>query len=190
MIHDQYLLDVAAGNGKPQRLVELHHATAGDYRDTINPNSARSRETFIKGAAKKLHVDPDSLAWLRDELPLHADQADAKLEDMIGDDHDDGEKKSTSDLLVELALSRYQFGRTDSDDAFAVEIDGPNVALMFRGSREALRAKLSRQYRESHGRIEETRQQRVKRLLAADKRITTGVKLFDYQQDSRGGNQR
>ncbi|MCH8841104.1 MAG: hypothetical protein IH831_10645, partial [Planctomycetes bacterium] len=153
MSKDDFLLDVAASNGKPQRLVCLVHTTDGNYRDNINTDSARSRETFINGAAQRFRVDVDSLGWLRDELPRVADEADAKLDEQLGDDdRGDRDKKSTADLLVDLALKRYRFGRTDSDDVFAVELNGPNVALMFRGSREALRAKLSREFREVHGR--------------------------------------
>ncbi|WP_146451981.1 ATP-binding protein [Bythopirellula polymerisocia] len=63
-----------------------------------------------------------------------------------------GEKQSLADLLVELAMSRYRFGRTDSDDAFAVELGGPNVAIMLRGSGDSLRSKLSREFRKIQGR--------------------------------------
>lgn len=61
-------------------------------------------------------------------------------------------KLSQSELLVRLALERYRIGRTDTDDPFAVEHDGPNVALMFRGSRDALRATLAREFRRCFGR--------------------------------------
>ena len=153
MSKDDFLLDVASANGRPQRFVVLTHITAGEYRDTFNPDSARSREKFIKDAAKNFDVEADSLGWLRDDLPRLADEADAKLDEQLGDDdRGDRDKKSTADLLVDLALKRYRFGRTNSDDVFAVELNGPNVALMFRGSREALRAKLSREFREVHGR--------------------------------------
>ena len=53
--------------------------------------------------------------------------------------HTNGDKSSAADKLVNLALQRYRIGRTDTDEAFAVAIGGANVALMFRGSRDALR---------------------------------------------------
>ncbi len=63
------------------------------------------------------------------------------------------EDRSTADKLVELALSQYYIGRTDSDEAFAVEKDGPNIALMLDGARDALRSALSRKYRGAYGKV-------------------------------------
>jgi 5S rRNA maturation endonuclease (ribonuclease M5) len=68
------------------------------------------------------------------------------------DDEEEEEKKSTADKLVELALERYRIGRTETDEAFAVEIGGANVAIMFRSSRDALRSALARAYRLEYGR--------------------------------------
>ena len=61
-------------------------------------------------------------------------------------------KRSQADALVDLALSHFRLGRTESDDTFAVELDGPAVAVMFRGGKDALRAKLSKLYRQTTGR--------------------------------------
>jgi hypothetical protein len=62
-------------------------------------------------------------------------------------------QKSTADKVVELALQHYRIGRTEAGEPFAVELDGPNIALMFRGSRDALRAALSRDYRAKYGKV-------------------------------------
>jgi len=62
------------------------------------------------------------------------------------------EKVSMAERLVRLALEHYQIGRTESDEPFAVELDGPNIALMFKGSRDALRSKLTRDYRRATNR--------------------------------------
>ncbi len=73
----------------------------------------------------------------------------------LDDGDDDGEEKrgpSTSELLVRLALEHYRIGVDDRDEPFAVRKDGPNVALMFRGARDALRASLSRLFRQTHER--------------------------------------
>lgn len=59
---------------------------------------------------------------------------------------------STADQLVRLAHARYRIGRSESGEAFAVERGGPNIALMLRGSRDALRSSLARAYREAFGR--------------------------------------
>ncbi|MFN0134988.1 MAG: hypothetical protein ACKVS9_02605, partial [Phycisphaerae bacterium] len=62
-------------------------------------------------------------------------------------------KLSQSDRLVSLALERYRLGLTDKGEAFAVRRDGPNIALTFRGSRDALRAGLASDYRRAYSRV-------------------------------------
>lgn len=57
-----------------------------------------------------------------------------------------------AEALVQLAQARYRFGVAEGDEPFAVPLEGPNVAIMFRGSRDALRATLAREYRQQHGR--------------------------------------
>ena len=59
---------------------------------------------------------------------------------------------STADQLVDMALERYRFGRTDKDEPFAVLCDGPNVAMMLKGSADALRPTLAREFRRRFGR--------------------------------------
>lgn len=59
--------------------------------------------------------------------------------------------QNTADKLVELALARYRVGRAESNEPFSVENDGPNVALMLRGSQDSLRSLLSRDYRRKYG---------------------------------------
>lgn len=61
------------------------------------------------------------------------------------------QKKSMSDALVDLALESYRLGVTESGEAFAVQRDGPAVAIMLRGSKSALRAKLAKVYRQVTG---------------------------------------
>lgn len=62
-------------------------------------------------------------------------------------------RMSAADRLVTLAQERYRLGVTKTGDAFAVEHDGPAVAVMFRGGRDALRNKLAKDYRQATGRI-------------------------------------
>ena len=72
---------------------------------------------------------------------------------MLGELQDNAEeaeperKPSQAENLVRLALEHYRIGRTDADEPFAVARAGPNVALMFRGSRDALRSTLAKEYR-------------------------------------------
>ena len=60
-------------------------------------------------------------------------------------------RPTQSELLVRLALDHYRVGQDQAGEPFAVEHDGPNVALMFRGSQRALRSVLAREYRRSYG---------------------------------------
>lgn len=60
-------------------------------------------------------------------------------------------RPSQSEMLVRLALERYRLGQDESGEPFAVQREGPNVALMFRGARDALRSALARDYRRRFG---------------------------------------
>lgn len=60
-------------------------------------------------------------------------------------------RPSQSELLVRLALQDYRIGLATGDEAFAVKVGGPQIALMFRGSRDALRSALSREFRRQYG---------------------------------------
>jgi hypothetical protein len=62
-------------------------------------------------------------------------------------------KPKQSELLVRLALEKYRIGVSTAGEPFAVPLVGPNVALMFRGSRDALRSTLAREYRARHGTV-------------------------------------
>ncbi|MDQ3641490.1 MAG: ATP-binding protein, partial [Actinomycetota bacterium] len=53
------------------------------------------------------------------------------------------QRPSQATQLVQLAQGLYRFGFSTAGEPFAVPIDGPNVALMFRGGRKSLRAELS-----------------------------------------------
>ncbi|MDZ4697765.1 MAG: ATP-binding protein [Deltaproteobacteria bacterium] len=54
---------------------------------------------------------------------------------------------SQADKIVVLGLELYDLGRTSAGDAYAVQRGGPNIARMFRGSRDSLRSMLAREYR-------------------------------------------
>lgn len=55
-------------------------------------------------------------------------------------------KSSISTELVKLAEERFTIGITTTGEAYAVAIDGPNVAPVLRGGRRSLRAELARLY--------------------------------------------
>jgi len=66
-------------------------------------------------------------------------------------DEVDAPKTSQAERLVALALEWFRFGQSDDGQAFAVRRDGPNVAMMLKGSRDALRATLAREFRRRCG---------------------------------------
>jgi hypothetical protein len=65
------------------------------------------------------------------------------------DNKTSSEKKSTSTLLVELALKRYEFGCTEDGQPFAVK-PGGHVVRTLRGAKNSLRAELSKAYYQRH----------------------------------------
>lgn len=72
------------------------------------------------------------------------------------DDESDSEKppkKTQSQELVELCLDLYDLFSDDAGEPFAVLRGGPNLAIMLRGRRDALRQSLAREYRRRHGRV-------------------------------------
>lgn len=63
-----------------------------------------------------------------------------------------GEQLSTAELIVRLAETQYQLGVSTEGEPFAVERNGPNIAISLRGAAGALRARLARDFRNAHGR--------------------------------------
>jgi hypothetical protein len=55
-------------------------------------------------------------------------------------------------MVIRLAQERYDLRHTDTGEPFALARGGTNIALMLRGSREALRMRLARDFRERYGR--------------------------------------
>jgi hypothetical protein len=62
-------------------------------------------------------------------------------------------KRSAADLIVELAMDRYDLARADDGEPFAIDRAGPNVARMFRGGRASLRSTLAAIYAEKFGKV-------------------------------------
>lgn len=62
-------------------------------------------------------------------------------------------KRSTADLIVELAVERYDLARSEDGEAFAIDRAGPNVARMIRGGRASLRAALAASFADAFGKV-------------------------------------
>ncbi len=120
----------------------------------------------IRGDAVTWALPPgeakDIRAWLRARIDGGLDLADAEACKAAGAELlaalqaavrkvKPEQKPPQSELLVRLALEIYRLGVSAEGEAFAVPHNGPNVAMMFRGSRDALRAQLAREYRRRFG---------------------------------------
>lgn len=103
----------------------------------------------------------DVRAWLQTRIAAGLDLNDSAACANAGSELlaalDTGKKEckakkiGTSERLVRLAEELFRIGLAEGDEAFAVKRDGTNVAMMFRGSRDALRSALSREYRRRTG---------------------------------------
>lgn len=116
MSRDDYRIDVAAMNGRPQRLVTLDRKGGSSFRDHINPDSARSRKNFVRAAATRFEVDVETLGFLDDAIVSAADEADSRAEEAktaTGSDRE--ERKSQATKLVELAVNSELFHDADGN---------------------------------------------------------------------------
>ena len=62
-------------------------------------------------------------------------------------------KRSAADLIVELAMGRYDLARAEDGEPFAIDRSGPNVARMFRGGRASLRAALAASFADKFAKV-------------------------------------
>ncbi len=61
------------------------------------------------------------------------------------------QRRTQADALVDLAKECYRMGMSADGDAFAVKVDGPTVAILFRGGGSGLRVALAKSYRQRTG---------------------------------------
>jgi hypothetical protein len=106
----------------------------------------------------------DVRAWLKARIAQGLDLNDTKACHAAGDEFrkaividrvvaaKEQGRLSDAESIVQLAEQRYRFGRSPGDLLFAVPVHGPKIATMLRGSSDALRAKLAREFRAVHGR--------------------------------------
>lgn len=103
----------------------------------------------------------DVRAWLQQRradgpnplLPEHREAAAKALTEALAASEvsePPGRPPKMSERLVRLALELYRLGTSDDGESFAIPYDGPQIALMFRGSRDALRPSLAKQFRNRH----------------------------------------
>jgi hypothetical protein len=96
------------------------------------------------GAGTLFHLAKQD-GWDRPRQKSAGKKATARNDDV------DEEKLTQAEQLVRLAQESYRFGRTDKDEPFAVAHTGANVAIMLKGSGDALRAKLAKDFRRATG---------------------------------------
>jgi hypothetical protein len=84
---------------------------------------------------------------------VNSSSAHVDLSPSVGTESASPTKRSAADLIVQLALERYDVGRATDGAPFAIDRAGPNVALMFRGGRASLRAALAAMFAETFGKV-------------------------------------
>lgn len=113
----EYDVDVAATNGRPQRLVCVESADGTTFRDQVNTNSATSRRQFIRRVADKFNTDEQDFEWLDDAITDEADEADARA-DAAATEGGTETSKNQATQIVDLAADVELFHDPDRD-AFA-----------------------------------------------------------------------
>lgn len=117
----------------------------GDAADLLTqPDDAEA----VAAALRRLRVGdvPD------DDAPDDADSAPGSTRHDAGD-ATPKRRMSAADVLVALAEERYDLGRASDGEPYAVQRDGPNIALTFRGTHASLRAALASAYAAEVGKV-------------------------------------
>lgn len=96
---------------------------------------------------------PDAVLFAGAPNDDHRDDGDDPVPATSDTDEDKASKKSAATRLVELAHGIYELHVDADGTPYAVEIDGPNLALPFRAGRLGLRAQLSAAYLANEGRV-------------------------------------
>jgi energy-coupling factor transporter ATP-binding protein EcfA2 len=102
-------------------------------------------------AALKLHPWLGAADSARERVSAALDAAVRAAAAEEASDPDDENTPTVAEAVVRLALERYRFGVSQDGEPFAVEREGPMVALSLRGSVASLRALLAREYRRTTG---------------------------------------
>jgi hypothetical protein len=105
---------------------DLAEVFAATYGNVPNATSLGDAMTVLEGIATKATPEEADAGTLAALLKSRFD--------------------SIATQLVELAKERFTLGVTTTGEAFAVPIDGPNVARVLRGGRRSLRSELARIY--------------------------------------------
>jgi hypothetical protein len=132
-------------NGAEQVAVGLATAWKKEVNWALPPEKIKDIRDFLKS---KVASGLD----LQDSQACHA-AGQELLEALLSRNEtaEKAEEPKCSDLIVQIALETYRFGRTEKEELFAVELKGPNIAIMMSNSRNALRAKLARACRQRTG---------------------------------------
>jgi hypothetical protein len=130
--------------------------------------SVAQRIANDRGDATRWTLTPkpakDVRSWLQARIAAGLDLADgaackAAAQELLAalveaaEALDPEKRPSQADALVALALDLFELGRSETDEPFAIRKNGANVAIMFRGSRDALRGELSREFRSRFGKV-------------------------------------
>jgi phage/plasmid primase-like uncharacterized protein len=111
---------------------------ATDFNDLAQHRGAEAVKRAVANARK-----PD--------VPEHQPRTPARAASATEADLNENKAERQAERLVRLALELFEINRSDLDEPFALKRHGPQIALMFRGSRDALRATLAREFRRRTG---------------------------------------
>ncbi|MCO6454709.1 MAG: hypothetical protein J5I93_05340 [Pirellulaceae bacterium] len=154
-----------AGKWTAEHSVFLQGRPVAILPDNDEPGRTHARKVAesLQGVAASVRVvelpglpdKGDASDWIgaggtREELERLANATPDWTPDPVGYRCD--KSQSTADQLVELAKTLYTFGRSEKGEPFAVLRAGPNVAVLFKGSNNALRAQLASKFRAETGR--------------------------------------
>tara|TARA_R110002072_G_scaffold19443_4_gene72020 strand:- start:2170 stop:4725 length:2556 start_codon:yes stop_codon:yes gene_type:complete len=120
---------------------------------TLPPEGAKDVRKWVQAQVPIRDSDDHLAAQGKIFLGLLRD-ASEPIADEVASKHEvsssEKDSRTQADLLVDLARAQYRLGVTTTGDPFAVALGGPNVALTFRGARNAFRADLAREFRKAH----------------------------------------
>ena len=146
LLRDRHVVIVGendeAGRRGAEKIAQGLYEVCRSVRVIFPPEGTKDLRAWCRGG------------FVRDQVKAAIDGAEffePSTESSPPTDPAESEKVSQSEAIVRLALELYRIGRSEIDEPFAVRRDGLNVAMMFRGSRDALRATLAREYRRRHG---------------------------------------
>lgn len=97
------------------------------------------------------HIDDDDEPPIRESSPLPPEQDGCSAETDTGNERRRSSQPAQAEQLCQIAEERFCFSQTSKGEPYAVEIEGPNLALMLSGGRQGLKSMLAKCFRKKYG---------------------------------------